>query len=313
MKIYFYLIIPILLFCISCSGSERTSKEHDSISSFKLPSIPSPLTKDDDKTKYLVAHYWDNYKFCDSSVVNNDSTLKFFNEYLILLQKTDSSATINSIINLSNKIFKPKSKAYPRFDKLFNDFLDNPNSYYRSETLFRVYLTILINSNDISDIEKERHIYRLKILNKNRISTKATNFDFITKKWKTSSLYAIKSNYIIIYFNDPHCHECIRVSDYFSKSLYFNKWANTLKNNIPLLTILGVFTGSNITEWKDHSLPSDIIDAYNPRNKIEKDELFDLRAMPTLYLLNKDKIVILKDSPIEQIEEYLYYNIHLES
>jgi hypothetical protein len=34
-------------------------------------------------------------------------------------------------------------------------------------------------------------------------------------------------------------------------------------------------------------------------------ELYDLKAMPTLYLLDKDKKVLLKDAPVEQVEQYL--------
>lgn len=39
--------------------------------------------------------------------------------------------------------------------------------------------------------------------------------------------------------------------------------------------------------------------------KITERQLYDLKAMPTLYLLDKDKRVILKDAPVEQIEQWL--------
>ena len=42
---------------------------------------------------------------------------------------------------------------------------------------------------------------------------------------------------------------------------------------------------------------------------IDQKSLYDLKAIPTLYLLDKDKTVLLKDATAEEIEEYLQKNI----
>jgi len=42
---------------------------------------------------------------------------------------------------------------------------------------------------------------------------------------------------------------------------------------------------------------------------IDQKNLYDLKAIPTLYLLDKDKTVLLKDATAEEIEEYLQKNI----
>ena len=42
------------------------------------------------------------------------------------------------------------------------------------------------------------------------------------------------------------------------------------------------------------------------RNSQSKEkQLYDLKAIPTLYLLNKEKTVLLKDATTQAIEEYL--------
>lgn len=38
---------------------------------------------------------------------------------------------------------------------------------------------------------------------------------------------------------------------------------------------------------------------------LKNDEIYDLKAIPTLYLLNKEKKVLLKDATFQQIENYL--------
>ena len=48
------------------------------------------------------------------------------------------------------------------------------------------------------------------------------------------------------------------------------------------------------------------IDAYDAEQTILNQNLYDLKAIPTLYLLDKDKKVLLKDASVGQIEVYLH-------
>ena len=52
-------------------------------------------------------------------------------------------------------------------------------------------------------------------------------------------------------------------------------------------------------------IPSKWINGYDKELTVRNRELYDLKAMPTLYLLDKDKKVLLKDAPVEQVEQYL--------
>mgnify|MGYP002527024690 FL=1 len=47
------------------------------------------------------------------------------------------------------------------------------------------------------------------------------------------------------------------------------------------------------------------INGYDKKQTIEQNNLYDLKAIPTLYLLDKDKTVLLKDVTTKEIEEYL--------
>jgi hypothetical protein len=47
------------------------------------------------------------------------------------------------------------------------------------------------------------------------------------------------------------------------------------------------------------------MDAYDPDRVVLDRELYDLTAIPTLYLLDAQKRVVLKDAPFDQVELYL--------
>ena len=66
------------------------------------------------------------------------------------------------------------------------------------------------------------------------------------------------------------------------------------------LEVLAVYSGENKEKWieKYDDLPSDWTIGYEP-GKIEENDIYILRAMPTIYLLDPDKIVFKKEVPPE--------------
>ncbi|MBP6064970.1 MAG: thioredoxin family protein, partial [Bacteroides sp.] len=76
------------------------------------------------------------------------------------------------------------------------------------------------------------------------------------------------------------------------------------------LSVLALYPDEELEEWQKHQneFPDQWINGYDKKLTIKTESRYDLRAIPTLYLLDKDKVVLLKDAPAVAIEEYL--NIH---
>lgn len=68
------------------------------------------------------------------------------------------------------------------------------------------------------------------------------------------------------------------------------------------LTVLAIYTEGNEKVWKDTlgELPEGWI-VGTDREEIKQCCLYDLKAMPSLYLLDGDKKVILKDASYKEI------------
>ncbi len=73
------------------------------------------------------------------------------------------------------------------------------------------------------------------------------------------------------------------------------------------ISIIAIYAEGEKEVWNtvSNSLPSAWINGYSPENGIEQEEIYILRRTPTLYLLNADNTVALKDSSVEQIIEYI--------
>ena len=53
-----------------------------------------------------------------------------------------------------------------------------------------------------------------------------------------------------------------------------------------------------------NEIPDGWINSYDKELTVLTEECYDLKAMPTLYLLDKDKKVLLKDAAVRDIEDY---------
>lgn len=52
-------------------------------------------------------------------------------------------------------------------------------------------------------------------------------------------------------------------------------------------------------------MPANWINGFDSNQEIANEELYDLKAMPTLYLLDKGKKVLLKDADLDEILLFL--------
>jgi hypothetical protein len=51
-------------------------------------------------------------------------------------------------------------------------------------------------------------------------------------------------------------------------------------------------------------MPQQWLHGYDPGMAITRRRLYDVKAIPTIYLLDSDKTVILKDTSIEAVESF---------
>ena len=64
------------------------------------------------------------------------------------------------------------------------------------------------------------------------------------------------------------------------------------------LEVLALYPDEDLTAWRAHApqVPSLWINAYDAGARISKEEFYDLKAIPSMYLLDRDKRVLAKDA-----------------
>ena len=99
-------------------------------------------------------------------------------------------------------------------------------------------------------------------------------------------MHDLRSPYTLLLFYNPDCHGCAEVLAHMKSSPVLTD-AGIMKQ----VSILAFYPDEEYEVWKNHRdvIPSGWINGYDKELTVLDRELYDLKAMPTLYLLDKIK------------------------
>ncbi|HZJ79363.1 MAG TPA: DUF5106 domain-containing protein [Dysgonamonadaceae bacterium] len=289
------------------SEQENSINGVNSDTKFPLPSVPVMITSRDDVSIYLSKHYWDLYDFADTTLIKQpEITEQGLVDYIHLLYQlsyTDAEKSINTMLDRA----KQHPTMYAHFATLYEKYFYDPNSPFRNDELYIPVVNHLVESGILTQIKQEVYSFQQKMVLKNRAGTKATNFAFTLANGENKMMHTIRSNYLILFFTNPDCPSCATTTEQLVNSKALQGIFSLNNPASMMLTVLSIYPDSNIDEWRK-ALPSlpqkHWINSYDDGEVIANKQLYDIKAIPTLYLLDKDKKVILKDTTLEAIEEF---------
>ena len=133
----------------------------------------------------------------------------------------------------------------------------------------------------------------LRMASQNRIGRPANDFRYTTADGATRRMYDIRAEYLLLFINNPGCNMCKTVREAISASPMLNELIERGK-----LKVLALFPDEDLTEWQEYrpQIPARWINAYDKGCVVRDRELYDLKAIPALYLLDRDKRVMVKDA-----------------
>lgn len=267
---------------------------------FRLPEIPQMITDVQEQTNYIATHYWQYCSFGDTTFICSDSLEQIFADFIGVLTNTDNETAVKAIRNLL-VASENDSVARCRFRTLSEHYLDDPNSPLRNEMYYIGALEQIIGSHYLSLGEKLRYEDRLKQIRKNRPGMAAANFTYTQANGKRATLYGVKAKYTLLFFYDPDCETCKEMKRIMKEEVWMQE---LLRQN--LLCILAIYPGEDVDEWVRGlaGMPRNWIVGYDAGQQIYDKQLYSLRALPSFYLLDSKKQVLLKDATLNSIYHF---------
>lgn len=301
---HFALAVVALLPVISCKerkteteGTVRAQASGQASDNRHWPyfdgSYPMVVTSQEARMEYLSRHSWDSFNFNDTLSLSYDTT-QVLSEYLDFIQLLAAYGG-NEKVNVIERLYSKASASRPMLNWFVwqaNEVLADPNSPVRDDELCIPVLRAQLASDFYDFAERTRLEYKLNIMLQNRIGHKANDFEYTLKSGRKSRLYGLRSDFVLIFINNPGCPMCRDVREQLKAS----KLVTDLVEN-GSLAILALYPDEEYDEWLEYAadIPSDWINAYDDGCKIRSGSLYNLSAIPALYLLDKDKTVLLKD------------------
>ena len=300
MKKYVSFIIASMALCAVYTGAASPQVRQQVKDMYPYPAIPDSLATVEERAEYFVGHYWDNYNFADTALLK----LPFLTEQGVVdfIDVLPFVPYVQTADALKGLVYKSEAapETFEHFTGLLDKYLYHPASPFRNDEFYIPVLEAMLESDIPTDTEKTVLRYRLENASKNRVGTVAADFNYTSENGKTRRMHQVKSEYILLMFYYPDCHTCEEATRKMIDSPAIQRMAADKR-----LTIMAVYPDNDENLWKRHlrSFPSTWINGYNKDLKIENDGLYDIRSIPTFYLLDAKKRVILKDAPLERIED----------
>lgn len=309
------ILFTIFLIMLSSCKAERGKSsalhlnQQDTVimqlTEYPFPVIPEVLTSPDERKAYLLAHYWEQFDFADTTLVNNrDITEQGFVNFIALLADgtTPEDLMRKSLENWCTG-FVGQAHARKVLTQTADDYLYNPNSPFYNEALYGMYLETLLEALPAGDAMRSSYDFKLKLLKRNNVGGRATDFAYYLPDGTRRTLAAtpVKGDRLLLVFYDPECESCHAVLGQMAADRGLAEAVKAGK-----LSVLAVYTEGNDEAWRKAlpDMPAGWMVGAD-HEAVKMGALYDLKAMPSLYLLDGKKTVLLKDAAFEKIVSVL--------
>lgn len=243
--------------------------------------------------------YWDKFDFEAGERVKEYDTLDLvyaMADYVMMIDPADADSLLRGLMHRA----EASRPVLDLFASVTEMVLHDPNSPLRNDEYYIPILEVLVASPLYDEYDRIAPAYDLDLALKNRIGTVATDFVYTLANGREGRLSDIDSRYTIVMFSNPGCPMCRDIRYEMEASPLINELRE--HNSIAILTL---YPDEDVATWRDHlkELPMGWINAYDRELRLTTERLYNLNAIPSLYLLDEAKRVIIKDgSSVAQIE-----------
>ena len=310
------LITLCALVMVACGG--RKAKEASTFQPHHFPPMPEPpavITEPKEATEYVLSNYWNEFLSktypCDSAIVNgvpSEEVEKAFGTYVTLLERNCGiDFGRKAVADFFDKIEKfeaadTSSNVFEFFEKMVSKYLYDPNSPVRNEDLYLPYVSRLAVS-EYSDLDsRPSYSFETKMCSLNMIGSPAADFTFTDLSGRRHTLYSVKAETTLLFFTNPGCPACKEIIESLTSD---GKIADLVASG--RLAVVNVYIDDELDKWREYAsvYPKNWYNGYDQSYLIRSDVTYNVRAIPSLYVLDSEKKVIMKDAPVENVLPYL--------
>ena len=286
----------ILLFLVQLPGR---GQEADTLSYLPLPNVPSSLRTPALRANYIVTHFWDalDFKADTLKTRNPDFMERNLANYLSLFPIADTAALVSAVETLATNAGED-AQSLSVLVELAGKYLYEPESPLYNEEHYAIFIDAFLHA-PVREYERMHLTAQRELIRKNRPGTVAADFTYQTPTGEQMRMRETgKGKPLLLLFYEPDCGHCMEAMEELKAMERLQAMVNRGD-----LTVLAVFPGFDDREtWRKTigNLPSAWKVGFND-GTIYRENLYFIRSLPAIYLLDKHRRVVARNLSPEQL------------
>jgi len=251
---------------------------------------------------YYKAHYWDDYDFSDIRILNTPFLEPRLDRYFK-----------NLVVQVPDSIIKDADKLVARTaaNKEVKSFVvyyitnqyENPKTVGTEAVWVHMAQKYYLNGDmGVSDDIKKRIAEKVNTMKDLLVNKTFPALTLTDPEGKKVSPQALAASYTVLFFYAPTCGHCKEASPKL-KEFYEKNKAKGVK-------VMAISTEHDMKEWKSFISTNHLeglVNGFDALKQIDFNRKFDVVTTPTIYILDKNKKIIARKMPVEQLEDFLNY------
>ena len=298
---------------LGCGGNGKKARVQSAgPRSFPKVAIPEAYTDDSDRLDYSGTHYWDAYLEGEGATdslcilgVRRDELEQALANYIALLGMEPLPKACKDMESFFDGISAVQqrdtaSQFYTAITQTVASYLYDPNSPLRDEDLYLPFVQGLAESPFTR--EDMRPAYRFEAMMCAICPKGSIAPDFTARRADGSSftLHSVKAPYTLLFFSNPGCQACREIVERISAS-----YGDLVAKGT--MAVVNIYIDDELDAWREYvsNYPREWYSGYDYKHVIRDEILYNVRAIPSLYLLDSSKHILGKDIPFERLQSLM--------
>ena len=312
---YRLCLCALLLLAVSCGGRKKAAPAAKD-RAFPQVVIPAAYTDPDERFAYAVEHYWDGFFGGDGKTdsarvlgVPKGEVEQALANYIGVLGQTSLPQARKAVSGLFDDLAAKQAadtsnRVYLAMTEMVARYLYDPNSPLRDEDLYLPFVQKMASSPLTREDMRTAYRYEAQMCALNPRGSVAPDFVITMKNGTQLSMHSVRAERTLLFFSNPGCHNCKEIIDALQAD---ENILNLIREG--RLAVLNIYIDEDLAAWRGYMpiYPKEWLNGYDAAHILRQDVLYNIRAIPSLYLLDAEKRILLKDAPLEKVQQALIF------
>ena len=310
------VLIPVTLLLVLLSGCRAKPQESAApqLRDFPYPTVPAVYVDPDERRDWILDHFWDAFLagdgLCDTSAVlgvrrsDVEGQVALFAQELEQLPLPEAQKKMRRFFSQveERQAADTASHVFLLMEEIVSRYLYDPNSPVRDEDLYLPYVEGLAASRFTREEARPGYVYEARMCALAPVGSVAPDFRFKDARGRTRRLHDVKARTILLFFSNPGCYACLEIINTLEA-------VPGIRDRIARgdFAVVNVYIDEDLAAWRAYepNYPRDWLCGYDPDGLVRSDRIYNVRAIPSLYLLDGQKRILMKDAPVERVVSWL--------